>query len=132
VVIKKKPVEKPYNGGTWTESRRASFIKGGLRTLSRKWPPKYKAISLANVGRRFDPKTGKDSYRYRCAACKEIFKSAEVQADHIEPVVDIEDGFIDWNEYIKRLLCEHDNYQILCITCHAVKTSTEREQRKKK
>ena len=132
MATKKKPVEKPYNGGTWTEARMASFIKGGLRTLSRKWKPKYTAISLANVGRRFDPKTGKDSYRYKCASCGDSFKSSDVQADHIDPVVSIEDGFVDWNVYIKRLLCEVENYQILCIACHAVKTSTEREQRKKK
>jgi hypothetical protein len=131
IATKKKPVAKPYNGGTWTASRMNSFIKGGLRALSRKWPQKYAAINLANVGRRFDPKTGKESYRYKCAGCGNIFKSNEVQADHIDPVVSIEDGFIDWNEYIKRLLCEADNYQVLCVACHGVKTENERKQRKK-
>lgn len=131
IAAKKKPVAKPYNGGTWTASRMNSFIKGGLRALSRKWPQKYAAINLANVGRRFDPKTGKESYRYKCAGCGNIFKSNEVQADHIDPVVSIEDGFIDWNEYIKRLLCEADNYQVLCVACHGVKTENERKQRKK-
>ena len=132
IASKKKPVAKPYNGGTWTASRMASFIKGGLRTLSRKWPQKYEAINRANVGKRFDPKTGKESYRYKCAACSNIFKSSEIQADHIEPVVSVEDGFIDWNEYIKRLFCEADNYQVLCVACHGIKTENERKQRKKK
>ena len=110
----------------------ASFIKGGLRTLSRKWPQKYEALSRACVGKRFDPKTRKESFRYTCAGCGNLFKSNEVQVDHIDPVVSVEDGFVDWNVYIERMFCEADNYQILCVACHGVKTDNERKQRKKR
>lgn len=121
---------KPFNGGQWTAARMASFIKGGLRTLSRKWPQKYEAIKNALVGRKLDPATGKLSNRYRCAGCAKIFKLADVQVDHIDPVVSIEDGFIDWNEYISRMFCEADGLQVLCSACHSTKTQNERKQRK--
>lgn len=129
-MAKRGSVPKPFNGGQWTASRMASFIKGGLRTLSRKWPPKYETLKRAMVGRRLDPATGKMSNRYQCAGCGNLFKQADVQVDHIDPVVSVTDGFIDWNEYIMRMFCEADGLQVLCSECHGVKTQNERKQRK--
>lgn len=129
-MVKRSNIPKPFNGGQWTASRMASFIKGGLRTLSRKWPPKYETLKRALVGRRLDPSTGKMSNRYRCAGCGNLFKQADVQVDHIDPVVSVTDGFIDWNEYIMRMFCEADGLQVLCSECHGIKTQNERQQRK--
>ena len=122
--------EKPFNGGQWTVGRMSSFIKGGLRTLSRKYPQRYEALKLAMVGRKLDPATGKLSNRYKCADCSELFKLNGVEVDHIDPVVSIEGNAYDWNIYIKRLFCDADGYQILCKECHAIKTKNERTQRK--
>lgn len=129
-MVKRSNIPKPFNGGQWTASRMASFIKGGLRTLSRKWPPKYETLKRALVGRRLDPSTGKMSNRYQCAGCGNLFKQADVQVDHIDPVVSVTDGFIDWNEYIMRMFCEADGLQVLCSECHGIKTQNERQQRK--
>ena len=126
----RKTPPKPFNGGQWTVARMSSFIKGGLRTLSRKWPPKYEALRRANVGERLDPATGKESFRYKCAGCANVFKQKDVQVDHIEPVVSTIEGFTDWNEYIMRMFCEVDNLQVLCSDCHNTKTQNERKQRK--
>lgn len=126
----RKSPPKPFNNGQWTVSRMASFIKGGLRTLSRKWPPKYETLRKANVGKRLDPATGKESFRYRCAGCNNVFKQKDVQVDHIDPVVSTIDGFVDWNEYIMRMFCEADGLQVLCTECHNIKTQNERKQRK--
>lgn len=123
---------KPFNGGAWTASRMASFIKSVIRMGSRKWPQKYEALNRALIGKRLDPRTGKMSNRYKCAGCNNLFKATEVQVDHIDPVVSVEDGFIDWNEYIMRMYCEADGFQILCSECHGVKTENERKQRKEK
>lgn len=49
--------------------------------------------------------------------------------DHIDPVVNPKDGFIDWNTYINRMFLEKDGYQVLCWACHGVKTRDERELR---
>lgn len=123
-------VPKPYNGGQWTAARYRSFIISILRAGSRKWPQKYEALKRALIGKRLDPKTGKMSNRYKCAACSNLFKADQVQVDHIHPVVDVKDGFVDWNTYIDRMYPEADGFQILCSECHSVKTQNERKMRK--
>ena len=123
-------VPKPYNGGQWTAARYRSFIISILRAGSRKWPQKYEALKRALIGKRLDPKTGKMSNRYKCAACSNLFKADQVQVDHIYPVVDVKDGFVDWNTYIDRMYPEAERFQILCSECHSVKTQNERKMRK--
>jgi hypothetical protein len=121
---------KPYNGGTWTSARFASFIKSALRAASRKWPQKHQALKDACVGKRLNKATGKDIFHYKCAACAKLFKGVDVQVDHIDPVVSVEHGFIGWDVYIERMFCEADGYQVLCKTCHSIKTANERKARK--
>lgn len=125
---------KPYNGGQWTDARMHSFIKGALRQASLRWPPKAKAKGKARVARGL----------YRCAGYGT--KPHEVPAtlppmagnkrridnavvDHIIPVVDPVEGFVSWDELIKRLFCEEDGFQILCHECHKRKTQDERVMR---
>jgi len=79
------------------------------------WPPKQECITRACVER------GK----YRCEVCEGIFKAKELQADHIDSVIDPEFGFIDWNTYIANLFCDTENFQALCKTCHIAKTMQE-------
>lgn len=122
---------KIFNGGQWTAARMSSFIRGGLRVLSRKYPQRYEALKRAFIGKRLDKITGKMSNRYRCAGCAKMFKLTDVQVDHIDPVVSVKDGFIDWNIYISRMFCDADGLQVLCSECHSIKTKNEREQRKK-
>lgn len=122
---------KIRNGGQWTEARFNSFIKSALRAASRRWPPKFQTLKDACIGKRLDPATGKQSFRYRCAACNDIFKAKDVAVDHINPVVDT-DGFKSWDDVIDRLFCEADGLQVLCHTCHSIKTANEKEMRKKR
>lgn len=86
-----------------------------LRRLSYQWPARKEAIKKARIER------GK----YKCATCEGIFGPKEIQADHIEPVIDPHTGFVDWNTYIDRLFCDTDLYQILCKGCHTIKSSFE-------
>lgn len=126
---KKAGIDKPYNGGQWTQARFDSFVKSALRAASRRWPPKYDALKKACVGRKHDVVTGKQSYRYTCNACANIFKAAEVSVDHVFPVIDTEQGFVSWDEVVRRMFCEVDGLQILCHDCHSGKTKDERKQR---
>lgn len=116
---------KTRNSGTWTESRYNSFIKSFLRKASMRWGPINKVKKAAWVER------GK----YLCADCKEVVpltlnKKKNVYVDHIEPVVDPVTGFVDWNTYIERLLCEEENLQVLCKRCHDRKSEQESIVRK--
>jgi hypothetical protein len=123
----KKRVLKPKTrcSGTMTEAQFNSFIRGTLRSASRRWKPIGDALKAAWVSRGI----------YHCAGCdKDVPLSIKVNGkrvknvsvDHISPVVDPTSGFIDWNMFICRLYCETDNLQVLCKDCHDKKTKIER------
>ncbi len=123
---------KKRNGGEWTDSRFRSFVTSALRAASRRWPPKYKALKEAFVGRKTNKKTGKLAMHYKCAECKKQFVAADVQVDHVLPVVDPKVGFVSWDMFIDRIFCEIENLQVMCKPCHKVKTELEKAERKKK
>lgn len=118
-----------YNGGEWTEARFNSFVKGGLRGISRRWPPKYETLAKACVGKQTNLLSGRQAKHYTCAGCSGNFPAKDVCVDHIEPVVPVT-GFTTWDEVINRMFCESENLQVLCAACHKVKTSKEKEERK--
>lgn len=124
--------DKTRNSGEWTEARFRSFITSALRAASRRWPPKYKALKEAFVGKKVNAKTGKMAMHYKCAACKKHFVAVDVQVDHIDPVVDPKKGFISWDVFIERMFVEIEKLQVLCKPCHKIKTDEEKTQRKKK
>lgn len=104
-----------------------------LRRGSQYWKYKHEARNLAK--RRVQVgfwKNGNPKFevKYECACCKGLFIKKQTSVDHIAPVVDTEDGFIGWEAYIPRLLCELDNLQVLCRKpCHAEKTARENAER---
>jgi 5-methylcytosine-specific restriction endonuclease McrA len=97
-----------------------TFIKGCLRRGSLM----YKPISECRRLARRAPNS------YECAMCKGLFTSKEIDIDHINPVIDIMEGFIDWNTYINRLFCDIEDLAALCKTCHKSKTEAEVHMRK--
>ena len=124
--------DKKRNGGEWTEARFKSFVTSALRAASRRWPPKYKALKEAFVGRQVNAKTGKLAMHYKCAECKKLYVATDVQVDHIKPVVDPKKGFVSWDSFIDRIFCEIENLQVMCKPCHKIKTDQEKLERKKK
>lgn len=104
--------EKKLNKSTW--------VKGVLRRASLRWPPRNEALVRARVARG----------DYECAMCKGIFKRQQVDLDHISPVVDVEDGFTGFDEFVETLFCDVENFAVLCKECHAQKTSLEVQYRK--
>ena len=123
---------RKYNDGEWTEARFRAFIISALRAYMKRFPPKWKALKAASLGRLINKRSGRLAEHYRCAECLEPFVARDVQVDHINPVVDPAKGFEDWPTYMDRLYCEADNLQVLCKPCHKDKTNEERKERKKK
>ena len=116
------------------ESKLRKFVVEVLRRASFKWKPKSAAKQAAReqVGAH---STGRAKYEYRCRHCGDLFKSKDVQVDHIDPVVPL-DGFesgleFDLNEYVLRLYCEKDGFQVLCKPCHSKKSKKENVIRRK-
>jgi hypothetical protein len=109
-----------------------------LRKASYRWPARSKAFRAAaasysqfikypGVGILSLSKRVRNFYW--CKLCDLVFPRKLVSADHIKPVIDPARGFVDWNEYIKRLFCSESGFQIICKECHDAKTRHERKVR---
>lgn len=130
-------MDKPRCNGQWTEARHRSFIISALRGATNRWGPKSEALRRARISRGV----------YTCDLCKKqmgatawrVYKSGKKKGqpkkvkdavvDHIEPVVEPSVGFTTWDEYIERMFCEADGYQVICHDCHEIKTAEERAVR---
>lgn len=115
----------------WTDGRKKSFIISVIRNGFRRWPGKYECLKNASVGKKLNEKTGRMCEHKICALCNKEFPAKEIQADHIEPVVDPKVGFVDWNTFIARIATGVEGYQALCKNCHSSKTKEENINRKK-
>lgn len=114
----------------WTESKFQSFIKSTLRKGTTRWPPKYEVLNAAKRGKMVNASTGRLAEHYECAHCHGVFPAKEVQVDHIESVIPLT-GFISWDDVIKRMFCQADGLQVLCKTCHAIKSKEEGVERRR-
>lgn len=110
-----------------------------LRASFKKTPMFSEALKRAKEEYFEESKNGKKlrRVRYKCNGCGRYFKNkgGEIAVDHIEPVISLEDGFVNMDVYISRLFCSVDNLQVLCNypgerdgvkSCHKIKTATER------
>ena len=115
----KQRAPRTRNNGTWTEARYWGFIRSALRSAFQRWGPKHECRKRARVRR------GK----YRCAVCDGIFSAKDTQVDHIIPAGSL-NKYDDLPEFVERMFCEVDGFQLLCKDCHQIKTNQEREERK--
>lgn len=113
--------------GEWTESRYRQFIINNLRRATQKWKPIQDCLKEARVERGI----------YHCNGCHEEVPATikddknkrvkNVFVDHIRPVIDPNIGFTTYDDFINGLFCERDNLQLLCKTCHDIKSQEEKE-----
>lgn len=96
------------------------LIIQALRSLSIRWWARNEALKNSRVSRG----------NYQCAECGEEYKKKHVHLDHIEAVVDPAIGWVSYDEYIRRLFCKPEGFQVLCTSCHSVKSEQEDELRK--
>lgn len=119
VKVSKEPTVEELN------TLRIVLVKSALRQTSYVWPPRTAAIRAAT----------KERGKRDCALCKARVHYKEAQSDHVHPVVPL-DGSLDpknpdWNVYIARML-PISGFQVLCKTCHKLKSKTENASRRKK
>lgn len=114
-----------------SDARFKGWIISLLRKGSMRWPPYSEALNKAKTTKKKNPKTGRIAQHFKCKGCKKDFPRKEVVVDHIKPVVDTIEGFVSWDTYIERMFCSAKGLQILCGTCHDIKSNKEREERKK-
>lgn len=113
---------KPFNNGQWTQARFNSFIKGALRSATKRWGPINAARKAAWLERGV----------YKCVGYKKRWHKVRwkdgIFVDHIEPVIG-PDGFETWDLVIERMFVETDGLQVLCLDCHKRKTADERKKK---
>ena len=116
------------NGNRMSEAKFRAWVRSLLRSGSMRWGAKNDALESAAAGRGINPHTGRMAKLYRCERCGGKSSRAGVQVDHKQPVVPLS-GWVSWDDFINRLFCEVDGYQVLCKRCHDLKTKSENKQR---
>jgi len=109
-------VPRTRAGGEWTEAAFWSFLRSGLRQMSRRWPPLVRHVWLAS--RRPSQSANKRlKWEFQCASCGQWFKRDDMQADHIIPCGSLK-SWADMAGFAERLFCEADKLRIYCERCH--------------
>jgi len=141
--VKLKKDGTPRAKAKWNPN---SAFRGALRRVFARSP---KVIAVKMRARKEEPKYNKDKslskkprVLFQCALCGGWFKGAHIAVDHINPVINPETSFVDWNTFLERLDCSEDNLQVVCsyakkeedakgtygrYSCHTVKTAEERK-----
>jgi 5-methylcytosine-specific restriction endonuclease McrA len=121
-MAKKKP---PYNQN--------AAIRGALRRAFARSPI---VTEVMQESRREVPRYNKDGslskkpwVQRQCQVCNQWVGSTKIVVDHKDPVISVDVGFQDWNEFVVRLWCNRSNLQRICDPCHDVKTAKERFER---
>lgn len=122
---KKPRVPKTRNAGTMTESAFWSFIRSALRQKSRWWKP----VTMVKMQARRPYKgvNKRQKFEYLCATCNKYYPEKKINVDHIVPAGSLNNGQ-DLAGFVERLFCEADNLQVLCETCHNIKTQQEKQK----
>jgi 5-methylcytosine-specific restriction endonuclease McrA len=127
--LTKKKIDKPYNHGTMTNAGFWGMIRSALRQKSRWWKPISE--TKKNARRKYNGKNKRQKWEYQCNHCNKWFPDKNVQVDHI-----VEAGTLrckeDVGDFIERLFCEIDGFQVLCKSCHKVKTDAYKKELKNK
>lgn len=105
--------EKTRNAKTMTESAFWSMIRSCLRQKSRWWLPIKECKE--NARRAYKGSNKRIKWEYQCANCKKWFVESQINVDHIVEAGSLKSSK-DVGDFIERLFCETDGFQILCAT----------------
>ena len=100
-----------------------TWFRSGLRKLSQRYPPLY--ATLAKAKHPYVGPNKRQKFCYKCAECGGLFKAEDVAVDHIIPAGKLL-GKQDVAEFVDKLFCGEDGLQVLCSTCHNLKTYMEK------
>jgi len=111
----------------WDEKRYWVFIRSLLRKGWNKYPVKYQAMKNARrlIPKNRQKKGSRQRYEYQCKFCEKWFPMTQVNTDHIYPCGELA-CFEHLPKFVRNLLCEIKETQILCKDCHGIKTYMER------
>ena len=100
-----------------------TWFRSGLRRLSQLYPPIYAA--LAKAKRPYNGPNKRQKVCYECAECGELYSSKEVAVDHVIPAGKLQSKS-DIAEFVDKLFCGESGLQVLCKSCHDLKSYIEK------
>lgn len=109
--------------GKMPEKRLVAMIRGAIRQAWMKAPNKLVKLEKERIAD-MNPST-RTKWLFKCAICKDKFKATDIEVDHIKG----NHTFTKLEEF--PVYCESilnaavDDLQILCKTCHPIKTLSE-------
>lgn len=128
-IAKKKEVLESHlkqldDSGRLSEKKLVSMLRSAIRQVWMRAPNKLAKLELARIPDMDD--STRTKWLFECEICNDKFKQSDVEVDHIfgnHQFINLEDfeNFCD-----KILNAGFDDMQILCLTCHSVKTYSER------
>lgn len=102
-----------------------TFLRSGLRSLSRKHAPIYEALADAKTTYKGKPTDAdynpRQRFAYRCAMCHSEFPAKGVAIDHRVDCGRLA-GWEDVSGFMQRLFCDKGGLDVLCHPCHDAKT----------
>jgi 5-methylcytosine-specific restriction endonuclease McrA len=105
---------------------RCSKLRSMMRRAWSRDPERYAVLNDAK--RTYKGPNKRQKVEYKCALCKNYFKSTDISVDHITAVGPFTiDSFGEW---VKKLFCWKEGLQALCSTCHTQKSSEENNERR--
>ncbi len=119
---------------TLTKKEKA-LLKGALRRIFAR-SDLHKQIKTRAIIKHSDPKRKKVKTWVRCESCLKPEAISNTTVDHVIPLIPPDSSWeemtlqFSWEELISKIWCNIENLQLLCSTCHDLKTSLEREQKK--
>ena len=114
-VPKTSRVPRTHAGNTWTTAGFWSFMRSGLRQMSRRWPPRRQCLLASR--RPYIGENKRAKWEHQCETCGGWFLAKNVQVDHRIPCGSLM-RFADLPGFCERLFCEVDAMRVLCLTCH--------------
>jgi len=121
--VRKPRVTKTRGAGTLTESAFWTMIRSALRNKSRFWAPIK--VCKEKARRKYIGKNRLQKWEYQCNSCKSWFPEKLINVDHIVPAGQLQSAG-DLPRFVETLFCEVDNLQVLCSSCHDLKTKKEK------
>ncbi len=108
------------------------LIKGALRRVFARSDLRRQAIDSAALPGHADLSRPRVKSWVRCNECKKPEAKSYCVVDHLTPLVPLDRALdeMTWDELLDRLWCDISNLQVLCETCHKLKTKVETRARR--
>lgn len=113
-------------------AKERGLIKGAIRRAFARSDLHRQVVDASRIDHS-DPNKPRVKKWSRCNVCKSPVPTYLVCIDHIEPIIAVDSSFEDQGAdiTIDRTWCIVEKLQAICPACHDVKSSIEREHRKK-